>query len=447
VQAFIYSIFCCVTLSDFIVLRFKLPPILRFLPELFSALVILCVLVAGTRDRFRFVASKYWLIFIAIAAVVLCGVINGDSGPGPLISGLRFYFRAAPMFFLPMVLPMSEDRLGRQLKLLLGIGLLQIPVTIAQRYIIMAAERHSGDDVRGTIMDSGVLSMFLICGALVLTGVMLKRRIGAYRYALVFLLLLFPTTINETKVTVLFVPMGLLVTLILGAEQGKRLRYAGLAFAVLIVFGSIFVPVYNKMEEGMKSKVDIVDFFTNEQTLDRYLVSQKNSRGIGIGSAKVAHRGESISIPLKYLANKGPVSLAFGLGLGNASPSQSGKNFEGEYFPLFAGILTISFATFVLEFGLFGVLLILLLNWLIFVDSLVVARRDNSLTGALATGWSGVVAIFMVAIFYNNFHFFPSVTYLYWYLSGVICARRVALSYAPKKEVYRPFAVRSAAAA
>jgi hypothetical protein len=61
------------------------------------------------------------------------------------------------------------------------------------------------------------------------------------------------------------------------------------------------------------------------------------------------------------------------------------------------------------------------------MDCLVVSRRDDSLTGAVATGWMGVVAIFMVSMAYNNFHFFAAVTYVYWYISGVVCARREAL--------------------
>jgi len=425
-QAFALAMICCVTLTDFIVQRLSLPPIFKFLPEMFSGVAILYVLVAGTRDRFRLVAPKYWLIIGALVLVVLCGVINNNPGSGPLISGLRFYCRAAPWFFFALVFPMTEEQLKRQLMLLLGLCLVQLPVTLVQRYTIWSADRYSGDDVRGTIMDSGILSMFLICAALVWTGFMLKRRIGIVRYAVVFLLLLFPTTINETKVTVLFVPFGLFVTLVLGAEPGKRLRYAGLTLMVLVVFGAIFVPVYDKLEENSPSNPKIEDFFTNEKALSRYVVSQGRGHEAGIGGTHIAHRGESITIPVKYLA-KDPVLMAFGLGLGNVSPSQSGKNFEGQYFLLFRSILTISFSFFVLEFGFFGVILIGVLNWMIFSDSLSVARRDDTVMGALAAGWSGVVAIFMVAIFYNNFHFFPSVTYLYWYLSGVICARHMAL--------------------
>lgn len=426
-QAFVIAIFCTAMLSDFLVEQFSLPPIARFAPEILSGLVILYVMVAGTHNRFRLVAPKYWLVFGALALVILCGIINNNPGAGPLITGLRFCFKAAPLFFLPAVLPMDEPRLRRQFKVLLALAFLQLPVAVYQRWVIMSAGRYSGDGVQGTLMDSGILSMFLICAVLVLTGLLLKHRIGKLPYLVLFLLLLFPTTINETKVTVIILPLGLLVTLFVGAEPGKRLRYTGIALAALIVFGAIFVPVYDKMEEGDPDRIDIVDFFTNQQQLRQYVVANDKGREAGVGGTQVAHRGEAISIPLQYLA-RDPVHLAFGLGLGNVSPSTMGKNFEGSYYRLFENIAVTSFACFVLEFGLLGVMLIGVLFCMVFYDGLSVARRDDTLTGALAAGWTGVVAVFLVATVYNSFHFFTSVTFLYWYFSGVVCARATALA-------------------
>jgi hypothetical protein len=425
-QVIALALICCVMLSDFAVQRLNAPPIFHFLPEVFSGVVFLYVLIAGTADRFRSVAPKYWLVGGALLFEVLCGVINNDPGAGPLISGMRISFKAAPLFFLGAVLPTTEMQLKRQFGLVLGLSFLQLPVAIFQRWVVFSSERWTGDEVRGTIMDSGVLSMFLICVGMVVTGFLLKRRLGLLRYAMLFLLLLFPTTINETKVTVVLVPLGLFVTLIMGADPGKRLRYAGMGMGVLIVFGAIFVPVYNQMEVLNPHAVKIEDFFTDEKTLTHYLVSHKADHKEGVGTTHFVHRGDAITLPLKYLA-KDPVTLAFGLGLGNVSPSTIGKNFEGPYFNLFASFLTISFAYFLLEFGVLGITLIGILNWMIFLDALAVARRDDTLTGALAAGWPGVVAIFMVAMFYNAFHYFASVTYLYWYFSGVICARRMAL--------------------
>jgi hypothetical protein len=423
-QPFIYAVFCIAMFGDFTVQALELPSIVRFFPEAASCFVILYVLVAGTRDRFQLVAPKYWLFFGAMGLVMLCGIIVNGPGAGPLISGIRFYFRAVPLFFLPAVLPMTEAQMKRQLALLLGIAFVQVPVAGYQRWVVMSEGRFSGDAVQGTLMDSGILSIFLICATLVLTGALLKRRIGRFRYAALFLLLLFPTTINETKVTVIILPLGLFTTLILGADQGKRLRYAGIALTLLVAFGAIFVPIYDKMEEKDPYKIDIVDFFTNEEQLDQYLAA-KDSRS-GIGGTMPARRGEAIRVPIEYLA-KDPVLLAFGLGLGNASPSTLGKNFEGSYYLLFQSVLTLSFSFFVLELGILGALLIAALFWMVFSDSLLVAHRDSSLTGALAAGWIGVVAVFVLATFYTTFQYFTSVTYLYWYFSGVICARAMSL--------------------
>ncbi len=427
-QQLILVILCCVVLWDPIVQSLELPSFARFLPEALSVLVMLYVLIAGTRDRFRLVAPKYWLVFAALALVILAGIINSNPGAGPLISGLRLYLRALPLFFLAAAFPMTDQQLATQLKVLLGLALVQLPFSLYQRWVVMSEGRYSGDFVTGTLLDSGIESMFLICAALVLTGLLLKHRIGGVRFLLMFLLILFPTTINETKVTAIFLPLGLLVTLFVGAEPGKRLRYAGIAAALLIVFGAIFVPIYNKMEEHDPDRVDIVDFFTDPQKLDRYLAAHGNLAKTGIGGTKEAHRGQALDETFGYLA-KDPVRLAFGLGLGNVSPSQAGKEFEGSYYQLFRNLLVSSFIYFVLELGVLGVLLIGVLLWMVFSDSLAVARADDSLTGALGAGWTGVVAIFAIGMVYDNYHFFAAPTFLYWYFSGVVCARRMALRY------------------
>jgi hypothetical protein len=424
---YILLIMVCIMCSDFLVTILNLPSILHFIPEVLSLGLIAYVFVVGTRTRFHLIAPKYWMVFAALTLVIICGVINGGTGSGPIITGMRFYLRALPMFFVAAVMPLSDDQLKTQLKWLLAFGLIQLPVAVYQRLNIIAADRFSGDDVRGTVMDSGILSLYLISAVLVLVGLLLKRRIGKFWFTVLFFALLLPTTINETKVTVLILPMGLLVVLIVGAEAGKRLRYAALTLIALLGFGAIFVPVYDMLEQHNHYKVKLLDFFTSEEQLDKYLVAHGRNRGTGIGGTKLSGRGDSIMVPLVYLA-RDPVTLAFGLGMGNVSPSNLGKNFEGGYFRLFRSVLITSFTYFVLEIGLFGLGLIGVMFWLMFLDSQVVARRDTSLRGALASGWTGVVAVFGVCILYNVFYQFPSVTYLFWYFMGLICARRVALT-------------------
>jgi hypothetical protein len=426
-HTFTLAIICCITLAEFLVQLLDWPAVLRFLPEAMSGVVILYVLLAGTRDRFHLVAAKYWLVFGALALVLLCGVINGAPGAGPVISGLRFYLRAVPLFFLPAVLPLSEFQLKRQLKWLLGITLIQVPVAVYQRWVIQAAGRFSGDDVRGTLLDSGILTLFLACGIAVLTGLLMRGRIRARWYVLLTVLIIIPTTLNETKVAAFYLPMAILIAVLVGAAPGKRLRYASVGLLGLMVIGALFVPIYNltQVNNPYKNERDIAAFFTNEKEVSRYL----SSNVAGVGTKKDVRRGDAIVVPLQFLA-KDPVRLAFGLGTGAVSPSNLGKNFEGEYHLLFKQFLIVSLTVFLLEFGVFGVALILVLFWLVFSDTLAVARNDkNTLFGALAVGWAAVVPIFALDIFYTNFHEFASVTYLYWYFSGLICARRMALAY------------------
>src|ERR1700722_7585298 len=154
-QIFTLILIICVMLSDYLVKTFTLPTVLRFLPEAMSAVVVVYVLLAGTRDRFRLVAPKYWFTFGALAIVIVCGIINNAAEVGPMLSGMRFYLRAVPLFFLPAVLPLSDDQLKRQLKWLLAVSILQVPVAVYQRWVVQSEGRFTGDDVRGTIGDSG----------------------------------------------------------------------------------------------------------------------------------------------------------------------------------------------------------------------------------------------------------------------------------------------------
>jgi hypothetical protein len=404
-------IFFSVMLIDWLVKTFALPPILRFLPDALSAVVVVYVLFAGVRDRFRLVAPKYWILFGAMVVVIVCGVVNNQSGVGPLLSGTRFYLRPVPMFFLPAVLVVTDQQLARQLKWLLGLALLQVPVAVYQQYVIQSEGRFTGDDVRGTVMDSGILTLLLICTVLILTGMFLRKRIRAIQYWPLFFFLLIPTTINETKVTVIFLPLGLIITLLFGAERGKKLKYFMMACAALIVAGGLFVPIYNFTQRynPYKNEKDITAFFTNEKALGKYLSSDVG----GVGTKKDVRRGDAIVVPFEFLAQD-PVRLAFGLGLGSVSPSTLGQNFEGQYYLLFEKFSIISFTFFLLELGVFGVVLIGVLFWMMFSDTLAVARQDRTLVGVLATGWIGVVAIFALDVIYTIFHEFPSVTYLYW---------------------------------
>jgi hypothetical protein len=350
-------------------------------------------------------------------------VIVNDVRAGPLLLGLRSYLRALPFFLLPAVVDFSAPQIAQQLRLLLGLSLLQFPVALFQRWIVFSQERYSGDSVVGTLHDSGAMSIFLICSALVATGLYLRGRLQRRPFFLLLFLLLLPTAINETKVTIIYVPLGFLVTLLVGAPRGQKARMLGWCAAFLVIFTAVFVPVYNYLEiyNPYKNEKNIVSFFSDKKQVTGYLYANAK----GVGTKVQARRGDSLTVPLSFLA-KDPIRLALGLGVGNTLASSLGPNYEGRYSELFAGYMNLSLTSFLLEIGILGVGALLVVYGCIASDSIAVAR-DSGLVGAIAVGWTGITALMCISLIYTNVHIFDSLSYTFWYFSGMIAAHRVKL--------------------
>ncbi|MGH8207990.1 MAG: hypothetical protein ACREU6_00065, partial [Steroidobacteraceae bacterium] len=150
--------------------------------------------------------------------------------------------------------------------------------------------------------------------------------------------------------------------------------------------------------------------------------------GAGVGSRKEAGRMDALEVPLQRLA-RDPVQLVFGLGIGNASQSNLGPQFTGEYFGLYGRYtITSSAAAFLLETGIAGVLLVLVLMALIFGDALAVARHGIGLVGTFAVGWSAITMMMTISLFYLAIHSSESLAYLFFYFSGLVATARTRLA-------------------
>lgn len=431
-QSLIILTLAAASLADFIATSWPAAGLIKFLPELLSGLLTVLVLFEGIRSGFSRVAPKYWLVFALVLLIMLCGILSNGVGTGPIVAGMRVYLRPMPLFLVAAIFPLTDKQLRRQLKCILLLGLLQVPVACYQRYLIYSAGRHSGDDVRGTVGDSGVLSIVLICMALVLLGCFMRKQITKVQFLTLFFLILIPTTINETKATMLLLPIGLLTTVIGGSRSGTRLKVSALAVGLLVVFVSIMVPVYDMMERynPYKNERHLLDFFTNQRQMDRYL---NTKGGATVGTMHQIRRADALRVPVEYLA-RDPVRFAFGLGIGNASHSNLGQGFVGTYYDLFQFFVVTSFATFLLELGMLGVGIVFLLYAFTFFDAIAVSREDDEgVIGALAIGWIGVVAVIAASTFYTPIHVWPMLSFLYWYFSGVVAAARTELAFTKLK--------------
>lgn len=415
---------CAVMLTEYIVLTLGLPRVVRLFPEILTVLTAFTVVVAGMQNQFRFVAPKYSFVFGFLAFIMFSGILINQVGTGPIISGMRTYFRAIPFFFLPAVFNFTDEQIKQQMKLLLALALLQVPLAAYQRWIVMhGPASFSGDLVFGTMQISSILSIFLICAVLLIVGLRLRGRIGKLTTVLLCFLLLIPTMINETKGTVILLPVGLFVVLWNGVRPGQRARAAAWTAVLIVGFAAIFFPVYDHLNKDRPYAVSITEFFTERENFDRYMEKD----GAGVGTTKEAGRADAVKVPLEYLARE-PIRFIFGLGIGNVSRSQVAEGFTGVYYQLFKNIAITSTSVFALEIGIVGICTVFLFYWLIFHDALAVARLDQGLRGFLAIGWTGITVVFAMAMFYKAIHGFVSLSYLFWYISGLMAARRVQLS-------------------
>src|SRR5882757_1876311 len=424
---------CLASVCEAIALAWKPASLVKFVPEVMAILIAGAVFFEGVRKGFPNVATRYWVAFGSMAFIVVCGILTNSVGSGPIFAGLRVYFRALPLFFVPAVFSFSDDQIKTQVKWVLGIGLLQVPIAAYQRYVIWEAGRFSGDDVRGSAADSGILSIILICMALILLGAYMRKQITASRFFPLFFLVLLPTMINETKATVILLPIGLMTTIVAGSARGQRMKVFAMGMVLLGVFGAILVPVYDYMaaKNPYKNEQHLMDFFTNQKEMDRYMNAKGNA---GIGAKHAVRRGDQIRVPMEYLS-KDPVKLAFGLGIGNASHSNLGEQFTGDYYDLFQFFSVLTVSTVMLELGMLGLLLLFIIYAMLFFDSIAVAREDKGLIGSMAAGWIGIMAVIGAATFYTSIHLFTMLSFLFWYFAGMVAARRTQLQTQHSMEV------------
>jgi hypothetical protein len=212
------------------------------------------------------------------------------------------------------------------------------------------------------------------------------------------------------------------MTYIVAARRGQRLKQMFVAVWLLAIFGAVFVPVYDYFQHQGEHPRPIGEFVTQEGRLKNYLWHDE-----GLGTRENPGRGDSIAVPLEYLGRE-PSTLAFGLGLGNASRSAFGEGFSGRYAELFLPFLSTAFARIVLEIGVLGFGLLLCLLWSIFVDARYVAGHATGVKGSLAAAWAGVTLIMTVSLFYKEITTQACLSYPFWYFSGLIAAERMRLA-------------------
>ncbi len=386
-----------------------------WIPELLSVLALLGVLAAMASGFSTRLPLRYKIFVIGFVLISFVGVVLNTVPAGPLITGIRNYFKFLPFYLLPFAYLFTIKELGRQFKWLIFLVILQVPLALFQRLVLYRTVQ-SGDPISGTVGISSMLSILMVCSIAMVVSLYVKKHISLKVMLFSCAYLSIPTMINETKSTLLFLPLAILMPFFLSKGVDKKFSQLLVVGSAVVVIMVAFVASYDYF---MKPRwgYGLLEFLTMDGRVEHYLHKGTEADD----SADEVGRFDSYFLALSVLSED-PIKLLFGLGIGNVSNSfLPGMN--GEYWEKYAhlGIQITTISYFLWEIGLLGLLLHFWVLFQIYLDAKYLST-DNGILGALGLCWMVVTIIVFITMGYKRFLYTNVMGYLFWFYSGLVIA-------------------------
>ena len=400
--------------------RGLLHPYAVLIPELLSGIAMLVVFVRlmnGTRISLDW---RYGLFLLALLFTIAFGYAVQDVPTGAMLAGARYYIKFLPFLLLPAVHKFTPRQIGAQLLLLFVIAMFETPLAVYQRFVEYAADMHTGDPVRGTLTTSGNFSLFMVAA---IAGVVIWYLRGRLRITAMLLIaawLFLPTTINETRATMVLLPAALLVPVLLMPGKRQFLRRLVPIAAVGALAFAAFIVTYNYFIQFRQYSISFEDSFSLANLVYYFYTGAANT------DAEFVGRFDSIEFALRHITQD-PLTFAFGLGAGNVSESFL-PAFDGRYanYYLRLGVGQTTITQFLWEIGVVGVVTYLFLFWLVTRDALALARSKDE-CAYLGQLWVVAMIIMTFGLLYNSGLRMNDTGYLFFYFSGLVASRTAAL--------------------
>lgn len=434
----LYLLFLSVFLLDFCHFNLRIVPrYATWMPEVLSTVTFFIVALRFAIKKELAIHQKYIYLILSYFIIIFIGTILNRTPIGGLFIGIRFYFKHLPFFLLPAVHDFSDKEFRSQLQFLLPLLILQCPLAVYQRFVQYKGV-PTGDLITGTLQSSAPLSIVMICSIAVIFALYLKKQVDVRFFLLTSCCLFLPTAIDETKATLIFLPIAFVLPALFSGGYVSLTKTKSLFTMALVggLFISAYIPIYNHFIKawGVWGQPDgILAYLQKEDELKKYLYrGAKGTRGERI------RRGDVIVLAYKNLSTD-IRSLAFGVGMGNVLDSYfrscRGKYSEASRYRAESLGLTHLFW----ELGLFGVIVYAAFLFFLFRDSVLLKRSDD-IFASLALGWSAVVVIMALCLVYKNTMHLNVINLMFWYFSGVVAAkafRMTAISegYAPQRAI------------
>jgi len=419
-----------------------LPHAFSWLPEIFAGAATVLAGIALARSTRLMIRPVYLGLFLLFFGIAVVGWLYNDVHGWTVVTGIRAYFKYVPLFLLPIVIRFSDSELRKQLRFIGLIFVFQFPMVLLQKWIL----DYRPDHITGTAMISSTLSFLLISGFGLAVALYLKGKLSLHYTLLLCFLFFFPTTINETKGTLVMLPICIATIFLLSRKSAVRQISAVVAFCCTAALIGVFFLMYSLtlpdryVGQDSDEPGGLVAFFADPSngvlnyvyTGDASLVDanailrERSSQVLGTksdpGIVDGRMRRLDATILPYYILREQPTRLAIGLGAANTSYFGVGAA-NGRYDHIWDYIAVGVAATSIsLELGYLGLGVFILFVLLIFQDSIRLSRTNNW-DSVLGCWWAGVSLMFLFAMIYKDFIKFNTIGFLFWYFSGLIVAR------------------------
>jgi len=396
-----------------------LPVYVVVLPELLAGVALLVVLSRIVVGK-RLAIDVRYLVFIGLLVLTMAvGIVAERVPAGAVVSGLRDYVPMLPFLLLGAAYPFTSRQIKTQLVIVGLLLMIQVPIAFHQRFFEYAHKMHTGDVVVGTTSNSGTLSVLMVAGITTVTVMYLRRRLALMPLLVLTAFMLVPTMLNETKATLVMLPVAMLAPILFMRRTEKPFRRLMPLLAVFVVTGTAFIAVYNAMIQHRNPDASLQQFWFEGGVVDYvYKGSLEGDERIG--------RVDSVQIALREISET-PMRAIFGLGIGNVSSAKL-PGFEGTYAHYYDAykVAFTQISMLLWNMGYMGIAVFGLLFYAIFRDAVLLARGAGK-DAMLGQVWAPIVLIAVMCMFYNPILIHHVFILPFMFYAGVVARRAHAL--------------------
>jgi hypothetical protein len=389
------------------------------------------ILYEGTnRDPHRPAMPAFVVFGLLFFAYAIGMLFVSEVDLAQAFSAVKRYFQYWGLMFILATVAFAPRIVRRWLLFMLALALVQLPLAIYQRIVLMPLRLNMPDSVvpvdiiagtfEGSITggaNNNVMAFLLIA---VIAGLLAAYRESMLRRVTMWMLMAIvaaPLALGETKLVVVLLPAVLLIVYA-DLVRKRPFAFAAGAIAMLVVLGALFYSyVALQATEGREG-------MTFEQRMEENLEYNFGSRGY-FGGASL-NRGNVVPFWWNEHGLKDPAGMVFGHGLGasfGAPGSDQMGHIDRKYPGYSVGLTSIS--ALLWDVGLLGTGLFLTMFLAAFVAAgRLTARASPGLDRAMCRTLQAVLMMIPAMLFALDLHLMaPSLQVLTAFTLGLIAWR------------------------